>query len=339
MKKLIRSMITAMIIAVLASSAFAMTKEEEDAAWKLEPDYGRTIRLGYNGGLCTGTVGIAVAKGFYEAEGLKTEWSRYQGNTVVQADAIGTDRIDVAVGHIATLLVPAANGVRMKFTTPLHNGCKTLFVLKDSPVKTTKDLVGKTICVPDGVGTADHNITMRMFLRDGLDPLRDFRYVPSDMGASIIAMKNGEIDAVLLTDQFAQRFVDDGTIRSIRSLTTDDDFKIETCCIHAVNLGLWERSPITAKKITRAHKKACDWIMENREEAVKILLENKWASGDYDFVLKIYKTMDYDLTDKTTEETLIKVIDDYKHLGILAKDRDTQAILSQVWDPILTRLD
>lgn len=335
-KSVITAVLAALAVMVCAFAAFAaMTPEEEEEAWKKEPHYGKPVRLGYNGGLCTGTLGIAAAKGFYEAEGLTYEWSRYQGNTVVQADAIGTDRIDVAVGHIATLLVPAANGVRMKFTTPLHNGCKTLFVLKDSPVQTTKDLVGKTICVPDGIGTADHNITMRFLLRDGLDPLKDFKYVPSDMGASIIAMQNGEIDAVLLTDQFAQKFVDNGTIRSIRSLTTDDDFKIETCCIHAVNLNLWEQSPITAKKITRAHRKACDWIMANREEAVKVLIENKWASGDPDFVLKIYNTMAYDLTDQSCEDTLIKVIDDYKKLGILDKGRDTQEVLKQVWDPIL----
>ena len=41
-----------------AGTALAMTPEEEDAAWKKEPAYGKTIRIGYNGGLCTGTLGI-----------------------------------------------------------------------------------------------------------------------------------------------------------------------------------------------------------------------------------------------------------------------------------------
>ena len=57
-------------MAVLVSSAaFAMTKEEEDAAWKKEPAYGRVINVGYNGGLCLGTFGIADIKGFYAERG------------------------------------------------------------------------------------------------------------------------------------------------------------------------------------------------------------------------------------------------------------------------------
>ena len=120
-------------------------------------------------------MGITQVKGFYEAEGLKTEIVRYQGDTVTLGNALGTHKIDVAGGHIATLLVPAANGVQMKFTTGMHTGCKSLCVLNDSPYKTTKDLVGKTVAVPSGIGGSDQNITMRFLLRDGIDPVNGVR--------------------------------------------------------------------------------------------------------------------------------------------------------------------
>lgn len=61
---------------LLSSAAFAASPADADAeneAWKKEPAYGRTIKVGYSGGLCTGTFGIAQMKGFYEAEGLTTE--------------------------------------------------------------------------------------------------------------------------------------------------------------------------------------------------------------------------------------------------------------------------
>ena len=135
------------LVLASAASALAMTPEEEDAAWKKEPAYEKTIRIGYNGGLCLGTFGIAQMKGFYEAEGLKTEITRYQGGSSAQGDAIGTGKIDVTGDHIATLLIPAVNGVRMKFTSGIHTGCKSLCVLNDGPIKSTKDLVGKTISV------------------------------------------------------------------------------------------------------------------------------------------------------------------------------------------------
>jgi len=95
-------------------------------------------------------------------------------------------------------------------------------------------------------------------------------------------MQNGEIGAGLFSDQFIQKFLDDGTLRIVRSITTDEDFKNETCCIYAVAQDLCENSPITVKKMTRAHEAARKWIMANREEAIKLMLENKWASGEFE---------------------------------------------------------
>lgn len=318
-----------------AGTALAMTPEEENAAWKKEPAYGRTIRIGYNGGLCTGTLGITQVKGFYEAEGLKTEIVRYQGDTVTLGNALGTHKIDVAGGHIATLLVPAANGVQMKFTTGMHTGCKSLCVLNDSPYKTTQDLVGKTVAVPSGIGGSDQNITMRFLLRDGIDPVKDVKYKVVDSGASVLALQSGEIQAALLSDQFIQQFLDNGTLRVVRSITTDDDFKNETCCIYAVAKDLCENSPIAVKKLTRAHEKAKDWILANREEAVRVLQENNWASGERDLVQRIFNTFNYAMSDAATEDTLVKVIDDYKIYGLLDKSVPTKEILDKVWDPVL----
>ena len=132
-----------------------------------------------------------------EAEGLKTEITRYQGGSSAQGDAIGTGKIDVTGDHIATLLIPAVNGVRMKFTSGIHTGCKSLCVLNDSPYKTTKDLVGKTVAVPSGIGGSDQNITMRFLLRDGIDPVNGVKYKVTDQGAAVLAMQNGEIEAGL----------------------------------------------------------------------------------------------------------------------------------------------
>ena len=325
-------------LAFTASGVFAMTpeaNEAEEAAWKKEPAYGQTIRIGYNGALCTGSAVIAHAKGFYAEEGIKTEVSKYQGDTSLQGDAVGTRKTDVTCGLIATLLVPAANGVHMKFTDGIHTGCKSLCVISGSPYKTTKDLEGKTIAIATPIGGSDHNIAMRFLKRDGVDPIKGVKFRVTDSGAAVLAMQNGEIAGAILSDQFSQRFLADGTLRVIRSLTFDDDFKYETCCIHAVASALCEQSPITVKKITRAHAKARKWIQDNPEETVKIMLENKWASGEPEKVLAYLKTLNYDVNDKVTEETLIKVIDDYKSFGILDAKRGTKEILDRVWDPVL----
>lgn len=308
------------------------SKEDEEEAWKKEPAYGQTIKIGYNGGLCLGGFGIAQAKGFYEAEGLKTEIVKMENQT----DALGTAQVDVAGDHIATLLVPTVNGVNMTFTTGVHTGCKSLYALADSEIEKTSDLVGRNVAIPSGIGLSDHNITMRFFNYDDVDPNSvNYKVVSTD--AVIQALQSGEAQAATLSDQFAKKFVDDGTLKVIRSLTFDEDFSLETCCVHAINSDFLEKNPITSKKLTRAHQAAGDWIEENKEEFVDIMLENSWASGEKELVLEIANTYNFKITDEATETTLRNIINDYKTFGLIDAEKDTQELLDQVWAPLLQK--
>ena len=42
-----------------SSQAAQLSADEEEEAWKKEPAYGQTIKIGFNGGLCLGAFGIA----------------------------------------------------------------------------------------------------------------------------------------------------------------------------------------------------------------------------------------------------------------------------------------
>ncbi len=323
----------------LAFPAWAMTEAEEEEAWKLEPAYGQTIRIGYNGGLCLGAFGVAQIMGFYEAQGLQTEIVRMSGGAgagAITVDGLGTGKVDVTGDHIAAMLVPAVNGVRMKFTTGIHTGCKSLYVLANSEYRTTADLAGQAIAVPEGIGASDHNIALRFFNKDQVD-FRSVRWRVVDSGAAVLALQHGEIAAALLSDQFAKQFLDNGTLRIVRSLTFDEDFKDETCCVHAVALDFYEQNPITVKKLTRAHEAASAWMTEHPEEAVQLLQEHRWTSGEYVPVLEIFQSYNFGISDGLTEATLRKVIDDYKAFGLIDNRQDTQELLNRLWDPVLSR--
>ena len=70
MKRKLLSAVLCCLIAATTQAAWAAGDPAEDEAWKKEPAYGKEIIVGYNGGLCLGTFGIAQMKGFYEAETL-----------------------------------------------------------------------------------------------------------------------------------------------------------------------------------------------------------------------------------------------------------------------------
>lgn len=310
------------------TSTDAATKDagSEEEAWKKEPAYGKAIKIGYNGGLCTGGPGLASALGMFKEEGIDTEVVNVQS----KVDAIGTGKVDLTCDHIATLLVPAVNGVDMEFKAAAQTGCKSLYVLDKGEINSTADLKGKAIGLPDGIGNSDHNIALRFLNHDDIDP-KDVKFLPVEGSASILALENGEIQAVVLSDQFAEKFVNEGKIKMIRSLTYDDDFKLEPCCIYAFNKTFAKENPITAKKITKVLFKVSDYIQNNIEEATQTLFDNNWASGDFDQAVRMMKSYNWQVTNEMTSTALRNILDDYKQFGVITSDKSTDELLGEVW--------
>lgn len=309
-------------------------EKTEEELWKEEPMYGKTIKIGYNGGFCTSAPGIAKVLGYFEEEGINVEIT-----SVNQAiDATGTNQVQVTTGHIAALLVPTINGVNMIFTSGAHTGCKSLYVLTDGNINSTKDLIGKTIGVPDGIGSSDHNIGLRFLNHDNID-INEVKFKPVESSAVILAMESGEIQGAILSDQFAEKFIKEGKIKYIRSLTYDADFQTEACCVHALNGDFVKENPITAKKVTRAIKRAARWMEKNKKEATELLFENNWVSGEFDLVYKLMDACYFGIEDELTEATLINIINDYKKFNIINSNEDTQELLNRVWHPILGEED
>lgn len=308
-----------------------LTAAEEEEAWKKEEAYGQTIIAGYNGGACLSQFGIAKVKGYYDEEGLDVNIV----SMTSASDGLGTGQINVAGDHIATLLVPAYNGVQMTFTTGAASGCKSLYVLASSDYKSTADLADKKIGLTDGIGASDQNIAMRFFRADDVD-INSIKWTATTTDAVVQALQSGELDGAMLSDQFAFTFVKNGTLRYVRSLTYDSDFSQEACCICAFNTEFLEKNPVTCKKFTRAFHKADFWIQDNMEEAVDIMFENSWASGDKEVCLEMVKSFNWDMTQKQTEQTLLKSIKDYKEFGILKSDESDEAILNKVWAPLIS---
>ncbi len=302
----------------------------EEEAWKLEPAYGQTIQIGYDGGLCTSAPAVAMAQGFFEKNGIKAEVVKAQSGF----DALGTGKIHVYTSHIASLVVPTVNGVNAVFTTGAHTGCKSLYVLKDSDINSTSDLIDKTVAIPNGIGGSDHNIALRFFNHDNIDPNK-VNFKPVETSATVLSMQNGEIQGAILTDQFAEKFMADGTLKIIRSLTWDEDFKTEPCCIHALNKDFVKNNPITAKKVTLSIKQAAYWIEENKNEATQVIFDNQWASGDFEQAVRIMESYNFKISDEHTEKTLINIINDYKSFGLLNESLDTDKALETIWNPLL----
>lgn len=311
------------------TTAAQASDEDELAAMQTEPIYGQTITYWYDGGNCTSAPYIAQKLGYFEELGINVEC--LQGTEV--KEALGTGKAQFGISHIASLLVPITNDVGYTFVMGAHVGCKSLYVLGDSDYQSTSDLVGTRISTPNGIGNSDYNITARLLDKDGINPIDDVELTPVESSACVAAMENGEISAALLSDTYAYTMVQDGTLRMIRSLL-DEDFSEEPCCVVAMNNEFLEANPIHAKKIVECLKKASEWMRNNPEEAVQILLDDNQMSGDVDMNVELWNTLKFGLTDEYTEKGLEAIIDDYIRLGLITATDDADALLAKAWHPL-----
>lgn len=301
---------------------------DNEETWEKEAAYGETLNYFYDGGNCTSAPYFADVLGFFEEAGLDMQGYKSTSYT----EALGTNTAQLAVGHISTMLVPSTNGVDLSFVAGAHIGCKTLYVLADSEYKSTEDLKGLKISAPNGIGASDYNILARFFDKDGINPLNEVNLVQVETSACVTAMQNGDIAGALLSDTFAYNLVQDGVLKPIRSLL-DDDFIHEPCCIVAMNSTFIKENPITSRKITESIKKASDWMRENPEEAVQMLLDNNQISGDYDMNLELWKTLEFGLTDEFTKNGLEEIVEDYIKLGLITAYEEPNKVMKLVWTP------
>ena len=300
----------------------------EEEAWKLEPAYGETLHYYMSDGCTSGPL-VADLLGYYEEAGLKVEG--YKGSSYTEA--LGANAVQIAVGHIATMLVPCSNNVDLTFVGGAHIGCKSLYVMADSPYQTTEDLKGLKIATPNGIGASDYNITARLLDADGINPLEDVSLVQVESSACVPSMQSGEIAAALLSDTAAYHMVEDGTLRVISSLL-DEDFQQEPCCIIAMNATFVKENPITATKMADCVKKAHDWMRENPEEATQMLIDEGLNSDDFDMNVILNDSLKFGLTNDFTGEALEKIVDDYIRLGLITSTDNADEVMEKAWTPL-----
>lgn len=312
----------------------AVTTEDADEAWKNEPAYGTTLKY-FVGDGCTAGCAVAEANGYFDEVGLDVEG--FLGDSDIEA--VGTQQAQIAIGHIAKAAVPITNGVDITFVGGAHllKGCKAIYVKADSDIENYDDLMGKTISVPNGIGASDYNITARLMLESGINPLEDVTLTPVEKDACVAAMDNGEIDAALLSESYGYSLVNEGILRKIDS--KDGDSCNELCCIIMINRQFMEENPITAEKLVSAVKKALKWMGENPEDATDLLMDLGLNGDDREQNIVLNKDMEFGLLNFDEEyitEQMRGIVEDYIEVGLITAMDDVDEVLELLWNPIGT---
>ena len=307
-----------------------MTEEEELEAMKSEPAYADGFVYFASGG-CTSAPWMAEYLGYFEEYGIKSEV--YMAGESWK-EALGTNAAQVAVNHIATTLVPAANDVNYAIVNGAMIGCQSLWVLADSGYDSLEDLKGKKISAPNGIGNSSYNIGARFFDADGIDPLTEVEFTQVETSACIAAMQSGEIAAVVSGDMWAWDMWKSGQLKYLRSITWDEDFTDEPCCVTVMNKDFIKENPLMAKYIVKAIYRAQEYCGQNVEEMTQAQIDAGLLTGDLDKLVQCMETYQWGtVDDEFTERALKEIIEDYIRLGLLTTMKDADAVLEKVWWP------
>jgi NitT/TauT family transport system substrate-binding protein len=161
------------------------------------------------------TLVYADKGGVFKRAGLNVEVTR-QTTTSVMAAAVVGGSLEIAQGSSLGAIQAIAKGLPLTLIGNLaiynpDSPDAALIVLTDSPIRTAKDLEGKTMA---GVALADMNtISTQMWLTARGADVSTLKYVEVPASASLAALEQNRIAAATVYEPFYSTFVATGKVR------------------------------------------------------------------------------------------------------------------------------
>ncbi|WP_316569983.1 sulfonate ABC transporter substrate-binding protein [Neobacillus sp. YIM B06451] len=246
-------------------SGCSETKKTDERAGTEEKTV-KTIRIGYqkNGPLVI-LKSLGTLEKSLEKQGVSVEWKEFQaGPALVEALNAGT--IDFGrTGDSPPIFAQAAGApfVYIAAGKPKFNG-SAILVKDDSPIKSVKDLKGKTVGFAKG--SSSHYLLIKGLEKAGLS-YTDIKPAFLAPGDGRVAFEKGNIDAWVVWDPFTSAAEIGSGARMLvngEGLTTDRDFFLASTTFakeHAKIIDL----------ILDEVKHSLEWANSHHDELVEML--------------------------------------------------------------------
>ena len=286
-------------LAILTAMSFSLVacggKKSSDGASKdATASYGKIDIPGKDGSLCGAPIYIAYEKGFFAEEGFDV--NLISADTETRKIGLNNGTIPIVNGDFQ-FFPSIEEGVKVKVVDGLHNGCIKFVVNPDSDINTVEDLKGKKIGV-DEIGGTPHQVASVWLEQAGISALQqdgEVEFLPfSDGNLELEALYSGDIDVAAMWDPLGSVAEKAGKVRVIFDLSTDPAFAGKYCCFLYASEKLVNEKPDEIAALLRAYRKAQDWISNNPEEAVDIIISGKYAQiEDKELAVQLVKSYEY----------------------------------------------
>lgn len=245
------------------------------------------LRIGYLRG--TEPINLVRIQGTLEKAlepiGVKVEWKGPFGAFAPVAEALNANSIDVTVGSSSAALTAMVGDAPISFFAMEWDGGDTmgLVVPKDSPIKTIKDLVGKSVAVNRG-GTGEYLLT-RALEKAGV-PASEVKKAYLSPPDSAAAMSQNKVDAWAAWSTFypvAQVQL------GARILASAGDIESENSVVYVVRSDFAKANPAAVGILLKTMQEANAWSQAHRDEAAAIWVKELKVAPDVAKLIASYK--------------------------------------------------
>lgn len=225
---------------------------------------------------------LGQKKGFFSSRGLKLEMVSAQGGAAIIPGVV-SGQFQFGFSNTTSLMVAQVKGVPVK---SVANGAASngkvggdvtgIAVKKNSPIKTAKDLVGRTVAVNTLQNIGD--TTVRESVRKaGGDPSKvKFAEIPFDQMPA--ALDGGRVDAAWMGEP-AQTIAKAQGARIVASPFAETDPKL-TVATYFTSTQIAQQNPDLVKKFTEAMTESLQYASAHPDEARQVLTTYTKISGD-----------------------------------------------------------
>lgn len=215
---------------------------------------------------------VAQEKGYFEEEGVKVN-IQFPANPTDPINLAAAGQITLGISYQPDVIIARAKDIPVKSVgaivrSPLNH----VVFLEDSPIQTPKDLEGKTVGYP-GI-PLNEPILKTMVQNDGGNPDKvDMVDVGFELGSSIVAKKVDAVIGAFINHEVPVLMHEGHKTRYFNPV----DYGVPSYSelVAVTNDTTWENDQETIKAFWRGATKGYEFMKENPDEALQILLSNQ----------------------------------------------------------------
>jgi NitT/TauT family transport system substrate-binding protein len=234
-----------------------------------------TLKVGVIPGAMVAPVYLGIAKGIFEKAGLKIEPQPAAGGAAL-LPALLNNQTQVAYSNVVSLMLAQQQGLPVQIVAngalqvAPGSGPQTgrtnaaVVVASGSPIKSAKDLSGKTVAV-NTLKNVEEVLTKHSIDQAGGDS-STVRLIEMPTSQMLPALEQGRIDAATLIEPYTTAAIDAGAQILLRPFTDMPDPATNTS-VYFASAQFMKQEPELMQRFTTAMNEALDYAQAHPEEA------------------------------------------------------------------------